>query len=326
MTTILWRSGSSHPQIQAYRQDNPNSPLNFIIEKDNKKIQEKAQDYLADIDILVDGAPLEITLDAPKLKHVIVPWVGVRPELREAALARAHLTVHNSHYNAPLVAQHALALLLACTDRIVEVDMDFRQGDWRRRYMPDAIQSIYLVGKTALLVGYGAIAKSLEPMLQALGMTVKSLRSKADEKSYGVADLNIALTEADVVICSLPETPATTALFDEVAFQAMKNDAVFVNVGRAAVTEEEAFYNVLKSGKISAGLDVWWNYPKSKEERIATFPANLPFHELNNVVMSPHRSDSMGVQDKLRFDDVLITIEHLVNGNMRNQVNLEKGY
>lgn len=322
MTKILWRNGSGHEYIEAYKQANPDSSLKFIIEKDH----DKALAYISDIDILVDGSPKEAILDAPKLKHVIVPWVGVTPELRGFALARAHLSVHNSHYNAPFVAQHALALVLACSDKIVEVDMDFRKGDWRRRYMPDAIQSTFLVGKTALLVGYGAIGKKLEPMLEALGMMVKSLRSKADEKSYGVADLEGALSEADVIVCSLPETPQTRGLFDQAAFAAMKDDSIFVNVGRAVVTEEEAFYNVLKAGKISAGLDVWWNYPKTKEDRAFTYPANLPFHELTNVVMSPHRSDSMGVQDRVRVEDVIVTIEAIVKGEMRNQVNLERGY
>lgn len=322
MTTIMWRNGSSHEYIQAYRDANPGSSLNFIIEKD----PDKALDHLSEIDILVDGSPKEAILEAPKLKHVIVPWVGVQAELREFALARPHLKVHNSHYNAPFVAQHALALLLACSDHIVDIDMDFRKGDWRRRYMPDAVQSTFLVGKTALLVGYGAIGKRLEPILQALGMTVKSLRRKADEKSYGMVDLQVAVTEADAIICSLPGTPQTENLFDKVIFAAMKDATIFVNVGRASVTEEEAFYNALKAGNISAGMDVWWNYPKSKEDRASTFPANLPFHELTNVVMSPHRSDSMGVQDRVRFEDVLVTIEAIEKGEMRNQVNLEQGY
>ena len=322
LTNILWRNGSSHEYIEGYRTANPNSDLNFIIEAD----QDKAEALLPDIDILVDGSATEALLDAPKLKHVIVPWVGVTPKLRELVLPRTHLTLHNSHYNAPFVAQHALALLLACSDHIVDIDVEFRKGDWRKRYMPNAVQSTFLVGKTALLVGYGAIGKGLEPMLVALGMTVKRLRRTADAESYGVANLPEAVAEADVIVCSLPGTPETEDLFDEAIFLAMRENAIFINVGRANVTNEQAFFDVLKAGKISAGLDVWWNYPKTKEDRALTFPANLPFHELPNVVMSPHRSDSMGIQDKVRFEDVLVTIEALAKGEMRNLVNLERGY
>jgi len=90
MTTILWRNGSSHEYIEAYQQDNPDSTLNFIIEKDH----DKALEHLADFDILVDGSPKEAILNAPNLKHVIVPWVGVQTDLRDFALKRPHFTVH----------------------------------------------------------------------------------------------------------------------------------------------------------------------------------------------------------------------------------------
>src|SRR5690606_25310688 len=78
----------------------------------------------------VCGDPSEEPLDGARLRRVVVPWAGVGARLRERALARPHLTVHNSHFNDAMVAQHALALLLAVTNRVVAADRAMRRGDW----------------------------------------------------------------------------------------------------------------------------------------------------------------------------------------------------
>src|SRR5690606_26586942 len=101
--------------------------------------------------VLVSGNPDEALLDGARLERVVVPWAGVGEKLRLRALARPALKVHNSHYNGPMVAQHALALLLASANRIVAADRAMRRGDWGRD--DDARHlGVQLSGKVALLL------------------------------------------------------------------------------------------------------------------------------------------------------------------------------
>ena len=61
-----------------------------------------------------------------------------------------------------------------------------------------------------------------------------------------------------------------------------------MNVGRGPVVDEEALYRALADGRLgAAGLDVWYSYPATEAARSATFPSAYPFHELDNVVLSP---------------------------------------
>src|SRR5690554_5572057 len=166
-------------------------------------------------EVLVAGNPDETLLDGANLRRVIVPWAGIARALRQRATARPHLTVHNSHYNGAMVAQHAVALLLACSNRIVSADRLMRQGDWGND-VDERYLGVQLTGKVALLLGYGSIGTALRPLLEALGMEVRAYRRRPDEDSdirqYGEDELHEALAEADAVLLSLPHTPATTGL------------------------------------------------------------------------------------------------------------------
>lgn len=323
MLTVLWRSNLAAELVQENQHLFPNVQL--VVEGDKTK----ALSYQHTTDILIDGYPPLELLDGEKLKHVIVPFVGIEPNLREALLQRPHITLYNSHYNDGFVAQHMLALLLACANRLLEADTPLRKGDWRQRY--DRLNSVYLSGKTCLLLGYGAIGKKLVPMLQALGINISVLKRTASEeknlKVYTTAQLHEALANADAVLCSLPETPETLNLLDETAFAAMKPNSILVNVGRGKVIDQHALYDALQRNHLlAAGIDVWWNYPETKEARERTLPSDAPLHELPNVIMSPHRANQTQGEEQVRLEDIARTIQAIVNGEKRNVVDVEKGY
>jgi phosphoglycerate dehydrogenase-like enzyme len=323
MLTVLWRSNLATELVETHK--HLFQGVELILEPH----KEKALTHLHDIDILVDGTPPAELLNGKKLKHVIVPFVGIEPSLREALLKRPHINLYNSHYNDGFVAQHALALLLACANRIIEADMSLRRGDWTQRY--NRLESMYLEGKTCLLLGYGAIGKKLVPVLQALGMNVSVLRrTKAEDttlKTYTTSQFHEALSHADAVICSLPETPETLNLLDKAAFAATKQNSILVNVGRGKVIDQHALYDALKNNHLlAAGIDVWWNYPKDKEARSTTLPADAPLHELSNIVMSPHRANQTAGEEQIRLEDIAKTIQAIIRGEARNVVDVEQGY
>lgn len=318
---VLWRSrfGSD---VATELQERLGGAITLTIETDKDKLAS----HLPSVDILIDGKPDAFMLDGERLKHVVIPYAGADPDLCEAVEKRPHLTLHNSHFNAAFVAQHAVALMLAATNRIVEADAALRQGDWRPRYDAGFV-SKSLMGKTCLLLGYGAIGKELEPRITALGMRVEALRRRPQAGEYGPDQLLEALGVADVIMVSLPATPETEGMLGDTAFAAVKPGAVLVNVGRGAVIDPQALFGALQSERLmAAALDVWWQYPQDKEARAHTYPADVPLHKLPNLVLSPHRANHVDDEMPALLGDIEKTLRALVGGETRNEVDVTRGY
>jgi phosphoglycerate dehydrogenase-like enzyme len=280
--------------------------------------------------VLVDGNPGEALLAGANLTTVIVPYAGIGEALRRAASARPHLRVHNSHYNSKMVAQHATALLLAVTNRIIAADAGLRDGDWGDKGAR-ANLGVNLDGKRALLLGHGSIGRALAPTLTSLGMSLTAFTRSGTAADglpvVGPDSLHSVLPAADVVICSLPATQETIGLIGARELAALPDQAILVNVGRGPVIDEDALFNALESGRLfGAGLDVWYRYPEDRHARGATRPATRPFHTLDNVVMSPHRADEVDGWQRHAVADVMLTLEDLRGGGSRNRVDLQRGY
>ncbi len=130
------------------------------------------------------------------------------------------------------------------------------------------------------------------------------------------------------LVVAVPLTDETRGLIGASELARMKRTAVLVNVGRGNVIDERALYDALRRGKIhSAGIDVWYRYPRDTESRAATQPSDHPFHELDNVVMSPHRAGGALDNEVVRMThlgDLLVAIAR--GGDAPGRVDLERGY
>jgi phosphoglycerate dehydrogenase-like enzyme len=233
------------------------------------------------------------------------------------------------------VAEHALALLLAAAKIIVPMDRALRAHDWRPRYEPNP--SILLEGRTALILGYGAIGRKLARLCQGLGMEVLAVRRHAPPGGETQPDgvrlfsneaLHRLLPRTDALLVCLPHTPQTTGLVGARELALLPPQAVLVNVGRGPVVDEQALYEALQAGRLyAAGLDVWYHYPESEAARADTPPAKHPFHELPNVVMSPHRAGGSTETDRLRMIHLAALLNAAAKGEaMPNCVELDAGY
>jgi phosphoglycerate dehydrogenase-like enzyme len=331
---VLWRSRLGAESARRFAAESAGEPRSHGAARIEIRVgtsREQAERQRDWAEVLVDGDPDPAMLDGSALRHVLVPYAGVAAQLREAVLARPRLALWNSHFNAAFVAQHALALLLASANRIAEGDRAMRRGDWGPRY-DDGFTSLQLDGKTALLLGYGAIGREIEKRVRGLGMDVAVYRRRPSPEESGVRQfgpdrLAEALSQADVVLVSLPATPETERLLDRDALCALRPGSILVNVGRGEVVDAQALYDALAEGRLrGAALDVWWRYPESDEARSSTFPADPPLHELANVVMSPHRANQVADWEESAFGDVLETLSVLAAGGERNRVDPERGY
>lgn len=99
-------------------------------------------------------------------------------------------------------------------------------------------------------------------------------------------------------------------------------------MGRGAIVDEAALYEALRSGQLAAaGLDVWYNYPRDEAAQTNTPPSQFPFHELDNVVMSPHRGGDEAGIDTLRMQNLAELLNAAALGDeMSNRVDVSAGY
>jgi D-3-phosphoglycerate dehydrogenase len=181
--------------------------------------------------------------------------------------------------NADAVAELAVGLIFAATRGLVAADADVRRGDiYKDGTIPyQRFRAWELAGRTAGLVGLGAVGRALRWRLVGLGMDVIAYDPYADEATVPLEEL---LERSDVVSLHAPVTPETTGMIGTDQFAAMRDGVVFVNSARAALHDTDALVGALTSGKVSsAGLDHF------EGEHLAT---DHPLASMANVVLAPH--------------------------------------
>lgn len=198
------------------------------------------------------------------------------------------------------VAEHALALMLACARKIIpghqavtaaayqQLGLEpivTSQQDYRSNWA--GIQGVTeLFQAAAGIVGMGDIGMEIARRCRAFGMTVcyyqRTPHPAAMEESLGIRYLPLddLLSASDYVVLAIPHTPASEGLIGSRELARMKPAATLINVGRGGLIDEDALAAALGSNRIAmAGLDVYRNEP---------LPASSPLRSLSNVVLLPH--------------------------------------
>jgi phosphoglycerate dehydrogenase-like enzyme len=136
------------------------------------------------------------------------------------------------------------------------------------------------------------------------------------------------LPQAHILIITLPFTPDTDGMIGAKEIALLPPEALLVNVGRGRIVDQAALYQALKDRTIlAAGLDVWYNYPSDPDMRQNTPPADFPFHELDNVVMSPHRGGDSNDSEPLRMTHLASLLNALERGDpVESRVDVQAGY
>lgn len=230
-----------------------------------------------------------------------------------AATAAGIPVLHAPGRNADAVAELTVGLLLAVTRRIVPADRDVRDGEvYRDGTIPyQRFRAWQLQGRTAGLVGLGAVGRATRWRLEGLGMRVIAADPYAPDATHSLDDL---LAEADVVSMHAKVTPETTGLIDRAALAKLREGAVYVNTARAALHDLDALTEALVDGRLAgAGLDHF------EGERLDTAH---PLVKLPNVVLTPHIGgatyDTEANHTALLADDLVRILagtrpDHIVN-------------
>jgi len=252
---------------------------------------------LADVEVLVTLVfNREMAAVAKRLKLVQVPGAGLDRIDRAAVPPTAALA--NAYGHEVGIAEYVIGAMLAFTRSFGRIDASLRRGAWESQWAvgsapPPAWPE--LAGKTLGILGYGRIGQALARRARAFDMDVCAIRrdvagSQGDELALlgGPEALDDVLRQADYLAVTLSLNESTRGLLGERELALLKPGAVVINVARAEIIDEDALYRALQERRIAgAALDVWYRYPK---EPGVTFPARRPFHELPNVLMTPHVS------------------------------------
>ena len=263
--------------------------------------------------------PADLAARAPRLRMVQTLVAGV-DHLPYRSFPRALVVCGNAGAYNVSVGEHALALLLAAAKDIPQRTREIASG-----VFDQSARSKALAGATVLVLGMGGIGTYVARACKALGMHVVGVGRSgtvvppADEGGR-LDDLPRLLPHADYVVLALPLPARPLGPVNAPFLAAMTDGAVLVNVARGKIVDEDDLYEHLRSHpEFRAALDVWWVYPDGDRGH----PFHRPFHELPNVVMTPHNANAIPGQRRWAMEAALNNVLRYLNGETpRNVVNV----
>lgn len=289
-------------------------------------------------DVIVGWRPTKNLLQtAQRLSLFINPGAGVQHliDLFKEINQIRPVTLVNGHGNSYFTAQHAVALLLALSNKVIPHHNWMVEGKWRKGDA-DAI-SVPLRERVVGLLGYGHVNQKVHRFLSGFDVEFAAIRRDWDKQTeplptltekYVYSEMHVFLEEVDTLIISVPLTFLTKGFIKQRELELLGSEGLLVNVGRGHVIDEHSLYTALKKRIIAgAAIDVWYNYHPVPDEKGLKYPFHYPFYALDNVILSPHRAASP-LNDLKRWDEVIENIRRFAQGNNEfvNTVDLEQEY
>jgi len=266
-------------------------------------------ELISSSDVIVSGPPgppPNMLQSAAHLKllqtttagHEWVPWASLPPSC----------CVCNTSSMDTAIAEYVMLAILEHQLQVCRADAEFREKQtfvppFGIPGLPPMVAPFHAeaAGKTIGIVGLGNIGEQVARRAAAFDMRVLATTNRSRPASEplpaGVswrgsgtgADLEHLLRESDFVVlcCALAES--SRGMINAARLGLLKLHAVLINIGRGPLCDETALYEALRDRRIGgAVLDVWWQYPTAEQPE--RWPSRHPFHELDNVVMTPHLS------------------------------------
>jgi phosphoglycerate dehydrogenase-like enzyme len=229
--------------------------------------------------------------------------------------------VANTFHHEDSIAEYVVAATVLLRRGLLRQDAALRQGEWASPAHNRAEPWVSgLAGATVGFVGFGHIGARTWELFKAFGANGVTVTRTGDidaaakglEWSRTVAGIDSLLEIADVVVVCAPLTPETTGLIGASELGKMRSSATLVNVGRGPLVDEKALYTALADKTIGgAVIDVWYDYPSAGN---IGAPSRLPFHELGNILMTPHSSGLTRQTFDGRTADVAANINRVAAG------------
>jgi D-3-phosphoglycerate dehydrogenase len=218
--------------------------------------------------------PTDLVAECDALKHIVFLGTGPSSYMNVAELEARGIRVHTiKGYGDTAVAEHAIALMLAASRDVAQMDRLIRSGTWSTQ------EGVQLRGKTLGIIGLGGIGREVVRIGRGLGMEVIAWNrtKQTDEPLVALEEL---LARADVISLHLSLNDDTRGFLGPEQLARMKPGVIFINTARAALIDEAALLDGLRSGHIRhAGLDVFHAEPLRRDHLLSS---------MDNVTLTAH--------------------------------------
>ena len=263
---------------------------------------------------------------AKKLRWIHSPAAAVHQLMFPELIQSRVLLTNSTGIHGPVVAEHAIALLLALAKRLPQAMQYQAKHTWSQDQLwHEHPRPREVMDSTVAVVGMGGIGREFTMRAKALGMKVLAVRENTAKGTdgadavYSSQEIDQVLPQADYVLLCTPVTPATTGLINAARLGKMKTDAYLINVGRGPLIDEMAVFQALKEKRIAgAALDVFNEEP---------LPADSPFWSLDNLLLTPHTA---AVTERLWERHYKLIVENmnrfLAGEPLLNAVDKKRGY
>ncbi len=288
---------------------------------------EGAESELREAEVLVTWSlRREQFAAAERLRWIHSPAAAVHQLMIPQLVASDVILTNARSVHGPVVAEHAIAMLLALAKKLPQAmrcqakRVWSQQQLWEHRPRPREV-----AGATLAVIGLGSIGAETARLASALGMRVLAVREHPERgrgfaaEVFGYDQLARVLGQADYVLLAAPLTPRTCGLMNAERLRQMKPDAYLINVGRGALVDEPALIQTLRQRKLAgAALDVFSAEP---------LPSDSPLWDLDNVLITPHTA---AVTDRLwarHYELLSDNLRRFLGGEpLRGVVDKQKGY
>ena len=276
--------------------------------------------------ILVVSAELVYSKDPTLVKNLItagkqlrliqVPFSGME-WLKKEWLPVGCIVCNTNQHSEP-IAEYVMLGILEFAINMRHMDRELRQGRWT--YGGSIVRGLKhseIQHKTIGFIGFGHIAKRVTELATPFGMEFIAItrNPKVDARLKWWKDsshLEALLMESDYVLITAPLSESTRDLINESTLKKMKPTGVIINVARGPIINEAAIYKALKNHEIGGALlDVWYQYAST--DNLEMQPSVLPFHDLDNVIMTPHTASWTDQLDQRRIDSVVKNIQNFID-------------
>ena len=221
-------------------------------------------------------------------------------------------------YSSNSVAQLTVAMALSLYTNLADFTEYVNDGSYTNSNVANKLTPVYheISGKIWGIVGLGAIGRNVANIANALGCKVIAYKRTPDN-TIPCCNLAYLFKKADIISVHLPLTSKTKGLIDEELISSMKENAIFINVARGAITDEEALAKAVLEGKIGGiGIDVYSSEP---------FATTHPFYQLignKRALFTPHMAWG-AYESRVRcLEQVLLNIKTFFSGGIKNRVDI----